>query len=315
MNIVALAGGVGGGKFLRGLVRAVDPAGVTVVVNTGDDIVLHGLHVSPDLDSVLYWLADVMDRARGWGRAGDTFRALGEIERLGGHHWFGLGDLDLATHLVRSHMLGEGTTLSQATAHLSRRFGVSARILPMSDDPVRTWIEFSREGGTRGYAPFQVWWVAERGEPEVKAVTYRGADRATPAPGVLEAIAGADAILLSPSNPVVSVAPILAVPGIADGLRSRRDRAVGISPIVEGAPLRGMADRLMPAVGLEVTALGAARPIRDLISSWVIDERDRDLVPRIQEELGLRVAVTDTVMTDDAAAERLARTTLDLVTP
>jgi LPPG:FO 2-phospho-L-lactate transferase len=312
MKVAALAGGIGAGKFLRGLVRVVDPSDVTVIVNTGDDIELHGLYVSPDLDSVMYWLAGVMDRERGWGRQGDTFRTLEEVTRLGGHRWFGLGDLDLATHMVRSQKLAEGESLSTATAHLCERFGLATRLLPMSDDPVRTWIDFTGEGGIEGHAPFQVWWVGERGEPEVKAVQLRGADEARPAPGVLEAIAGADAIMVSPSNPVVSTGPILAVPGIADALRARRDRAVGISPIVGGAPLRGMADRLMPVVGLEVTALGAARPLRDLIATWVIDERDRALGPRIEEELGLRVAVTDTIMADDEAAERLARVALDL---
>jgi LPPG:FO 2-phospho-L-lactate transferase len=314
MKVVALAGGVGAGKFVRGLVRVVDPGDVTIVVNTGDDMTLHGLHISPDVDSVIYSLAGVGDRERGWGRGDESFRTLGEVRRLGGHAWFGLGDLDLAAHLVRTQLLQEGRTLTEAVAHLAQGFELEPTLLPMSDEPVATMIQAVDEAGQGLYMHFQVYWVQRGARDEVKGVRYEGADAASPAPGILEALSEADAILFCPSNPVASIAPILAIGPIAQAVRARRERGAGVSPIVAGAPLRGMADRLMPAAGLEVSAFGAAAAYGGLLTGWVIDERDRDLAPRIQSELGVTVAVTDTIMTDDEAAERVARTALDLVT-
>jgi LPPG:FO 2-phospho-L-lactate transferase len=313
MKVVALAGGVGAGKFVRGLVRVVDPGDVTIVVNTGDDMTLHGLHISPDVDSVIYSLAGVGDRERGWGRGDESFRALEEVRRLGGRAWFGLGDLDLAAHLVRTQLLQEGRTLTEAVAHLAQGFGLEPTLLPMSDEPVATMIQAVDEAGQGLYMHFQVYWVQRGARDEVKGVRYEGADAAPPAPGILEALSEADAILFCPSNPVASIAPILAIGPIAQAVRAHRERAAGVSPIVAGAPLRGMADRLMPAAGLEVSAFGAAAAYGGLLTGWVIDERDRDLAPRIQSELGVTVAVTDTIMTDDEAAERVARTALDLV--
>lgn len=312
MRVVALAGGVGAGKFLRGLVRCVSPEAVTVVGNTADDLTLHGLHVSPDLDSVLYWLAGVADRDRGWGRQGESFRALEELRLRGGQAWFALGDLDLATHLARTQMLAEGRSLTEAIDALRAAFGVRVRLLPMTDAPVATIVDAVDERGMARSDHFQVYWVGRGARDQVKAVRYEGADRARPAPGVVEAVADADAVLVSPSNPVASIGPILAVPGIAEALRARRHRAAGVSPIVGGAPLRGMADRLMPAAGLEVTAFGAAAAYRHLVGGFVIDDRDARLAPRIEGELGIRVATTDTVMVDDEAAERVARAALDL---
>jgi LPPG:FO 2-phospho-L-lactate transferase len=312
VKVVALAGGVGAGKFLRGLVRVVPPGDVTAVVNTADDMTLHGLRISPDLDSVTYWLAGVADRDRGWGRAGESFRVLEEVRRLGGEAWFGLGDLDLGTHLVRTGWLAEGVTLSEVTSRLTAALGVEARVVPMSDDPVATWIDSVDEVGAARSDPFQTFWVGRGARDEVKAVRFEGADRARAAPGVLEAIEAADTVLLCPSNPVVSVAPILAVPGIRDAVAARSERAAGVSPIVGGAPVAGMADRLMPAVGLEVSALGAAAAYRGLLRGWVVDDRDAELASRIEEEMGMRVAVTDTIMADDSAAERVARAALDL---
>jgi LPPG:FO 2-phospho-L-lactate transferase len=310
MKVVALAGGVGAGKFLRGLVRVVPAEDVTVVVNTADDLDLHGLRICPDLDSVTYWLSGLADRERGWGRSGETFRALEEVRRLGGAAWFTLGDLDLGTHLTRTHWLGEGMTLSEVTDRLRRANGVGARLIPMSDDPVRTWIHGVTEDGVGVYEPFQVYWVAYRGRHEAKAIRLEGVDGARPAPGVLEAIAAADIVLLCPSNPVVSLSPILSVPGVREAVAARRP--VGVSPIVGGAPVQGMADRLMPVVGLEVSALGAAHAYRDLLGGWVIDERDEALGPAIEEEMGVQVAVTDTLMVDDDAAERVARAALEV---
>jgi LPPG:FO 2-phospho-L-lactate transferase len=312
MRVTALGGGVGAGKFLRGLVRAVPPAEVSVIVNTGDDIRMHGLHVSPDLDSVMYWLADAFDRERGWGRRDETFRATGELRRLDPEiAWFNLGDLDLATHLYRSNLLASGATLSEATARIAARFGLPERILPMSDDPVTTRITAVVEGAELELH-FQEYWVRRGARDEVKSVRYDGADRARPAHGVLEALREADAVVVCPSNPVASIAPILAVPGIRDAVAGRPRDVVGVSGIVGGAPLAGMADRLMPVAGVEVTAAGAAECYRGLLAAWVIDEADRSLGPRI-EATGVRVGVTDTVMTDDGAAEALARTALDLL--
>jgi LPPG:FO 2-phospho-L-lactate transferase len=311
MEVVALAGGVGAGKFLRGLVRATAPSSVTAIVNTGDDVSMHGLHISPDLDSVTYWLADVMDRDRGWGRRGETFRATQELGRLDPEAaWFNLGDLDLSTHLLRTRLLAEGLTLSQATARIGLGFGLATRILPMSDDPVTTRIDAVSHGAKLDLH-FQEYWVARHAADEVKGIRYEGAAGARPAPGVLEAIASAGAMLICPSNPVASIAPILAIPGIREAVGARAD-AVGVSPIVGGAPLAGMADRLMPVAGLEVSALGGARAYADLLAGWVIDERDRELAPRIERELGVRVVVTDSIMTGDERAAQLARAALEL---
>ena len=312
MKVVTLAGGIGGGKFLRGLVRVAPPGDVTAVVNTGDDITMHGLHVSPDLDSVTYWLGDAFDRERGWGRGGETFRTNEELARFDPDGtWFGLGDLDLATHMYRTRLLHEGLSLSDVTERVAARFGIASRILPMTDDPVTTRIDVVSLGIELDLH-FQDYWVRRGGRDEVKAVRFEGAASAHPAPGVLEAIEDADAIVIAPSNPVVSIGPILAVPGIRDAVASRREVAVGVSGIVAGAPLGGMADRLMPAAGIEVTATGVARHYRDLISAFAFDERDGALAPGI-EALGLRVGVLDTVMRDDDRAAVVARAALDLV--
>jgi LPPG:FO 2-phospho-L-lactate transferase len=312
--IVALAGGVGAGKFLRGLARAIDPEDITVVVNTGDDVILHGLHISPDVDSVVYWLAGVADRARGWGREGDSFRAMEALKELGGEAWFALGDADLATHLFRTDLLRGGKRLSEATESLAKSFGIRCRILPMSDDPVTTLIDAVDDSGRALDLPFQEWWVARGAKDDVKSVRHDGADLATPSPGVVEAIGAAEAVIVCPSNPVASIRPILSVQPIADELRRVSDRSVGISPIVAGAPVRGMADRLMPAVGMELSAFGAAAAYQGLVGAFVIDDRDVGLADRIRSDLGMRVGVVDTIMVDDRAAERLARAALDLIT-
>lgn len=312
MRVTALAGGIGAGKFLRGLVRAVAPEEVTVIANTGDDIAMHGLHVSPDLDSVTYWLGDVFDRERGWGRRDETFRATEELRSFDPDQaWFNLGDLDLATHLYRTNLLAAGETLTSATAAVARRFGVVPRIVPMSDDPVTTRISVVADGQELELH-FQDYWVRRGGRDEVKAVRYEGAERSRPAPGVLEALADADAVVVCPSNPVASLGPILAVPGIREAVGARRTDVVGVSGIVAGAPLAGMADRLMPAAGAEVTAAGAAECYRGLLGAWVVDDVDRALIPRI-EATGLRVGATDSIMTDDAKAEALARFALGLL--
>jgi LPPG:FO 2-phospho-L-lactate transferase len=310
VKVVAIAGGIGAGKFLRGLARAVGDDALTVVVNTGDDVAMHGLHVSPDLDSVTYWLAGEMDRERGWGRRDETFRAIHELARLDPDAaWFGLGDLDLATHLLRTRLLGDGAPLSAVTARLAERFGVGATVLPMTDDRVTTRVVVD-EGGRELDLHFQEYWVRRGARDRIVRIVFDGVATARPAPGVLEAIRAADAIVVCPSNPVVSIGPVLAVPGVRDAIAAKRPAVVGVSPIVAGAPLGGMADRVMPAAGLEVSALGAAEAHRAILGAWVVDEADRDLAPKIEEALRIRVAVTDTVMRDDAVAETLARVAL-----
>ena len=315
MEIVALAGGIGAGKFLRGLVRAVPANSLTVVVNTADDVTMHGLRVCPDIDSVTYWLGDAFDRERGWGRRDETFRATEELRAFGAPDaWFGLGDLDLATHLFRTPLLAAGSTLSEVTARIASRFGIAARLLPMTDDEVTTRISVV-EAGVEAELHFQEYWVARRARDDVKAFRFEGAERARPAPGVLESIRGADAVLICPSNPMVSVGPVLAVPGIREAVAARRDRVVGISPIVGGAPLAGMADKLMPVAGLEVTALGAARAYDGLLAAWVVDRVDDGLAEPIARTLGVRSASTDTIMRDDDTSEALARFALELLGP
>ena len=309
MKVVALAGGIGAGKFLRGLVRAVPPADITAIVNTGDDLDVHGLRVCPDLDSVTYWLGDTFDRERGWGRRGETFRATEELRRFDPEAaWFGLGDLDLATHLFRTRSLGEGLTLAEVTSRIAGRFEIGSTILPMSDHRVETRLDVVSSGREMDLH-FQEYWVLRGARDDVKAIRFEGVDVATPAPGVLEAVAQADVVVICPSNPVVSIGPILAVRGVKEAVA--RKLVVGISPIVGGRPLAGMADRLMPVVGLEVSAAGAARAYEGLLDAWVIDDADARVAGRVREELGARVAITDTVMRDDTVAERLARVALD----
>jgi LPPG:FO 2-phospho-L-lactate transferase len=308
VKVVALAGGVGAGKFLRGLVRAVPPADVTAVVNTGDDLEMHGLRVCPDLDSVTYWLGDAFDRDRGWGRRGETFRATEELRTFDPDAaWFGLGDLDLATHLFRTRLLAEGLALSDVTSRVAARFEIGPTILPMTDQPVETRLDVVSLGQEMDLH-FQEYWVRRGARDDVKAIRFEGADIAVPAPGVLDAIEHADAVVICPSNPVVSIGPILAVGGLKDAVARRP--VVGISPIVGGRPLAGMADRLMPVVGLEVSAAGAARAYEGLLDAWVIDDADARLAGRVREEMGARVAVTDTVMRDDEVADRLAHVAL-----
>jgi LPPG:FO 2-phospho-L-lactate transferase len=314
MKVTALAGGIGAGKFLRGLTRVVPGADLTAIVNVADDLVVHGLHVSPDPDSVIYWLGDSFDRDRGWGRRGESFRATEEVATFDPERaWFGLGDLDLGTHLFRTGLLAEGVTLSEVTRRIGSRFGVQARLLPVSDDRIETRIDgVDPRGGAIVDLHFQEYWVKRRAADAVTGVRYVGAAEARPAPGVIEAIADADAVVFCPSNPVVSIGPILAVPGVRDAVAARRDRAVGVSGIVGGAPVAGMADKLMPAVGIEVSASGVANHYRDLLSAWLLDDLDAASVPTV-EAFGLRCAAMDTLMVDDARAEAVARGALELL--
>jgi LPPG:FO 2-phospho-L-lactate transferase len=308
VKAVALAGGVGAGKFLRGLVRAMAPEALTVIVNTGDDLEMHGLRICPDLDSVTYWLGNAFDRDRGWGRRDETFRATEELRAFDPDAaWFGLGDLDLATHLFRTRELAAGRSLSEVTRLIAARFAIPSTIVPMSDRRVETRLDVVVAGEALDLH-LQEYWVRRGARDEVKGIRLAGIETAAPAPGVLGSIEDADVVIVCPSNPVVSIGPILAVPGIRDAVAARP--VVGVSPIVGGRPLAGMADRLMPVVGLEVSAIGAARAYAGVLDAWVIDEADAHLADRVRSELGVRVTVTDTVMRDDDVAERVASAAL-----
>jgi LPPG:FO 2-phospho-L-lactate transferase len=306
---VALAGGVGAARFLQGLVRVIPPESVVVVGNTGDDEVFHGLHVSPDLDTVTYTLAGAVNPDTGWGLAGDTFRTLDTLARYGAPTWFRLGDADLATHLYRTDRLRSGATLSEVTAEIALAWGLKSRVLPMTDDRVATRIEVEGPAGPVMMA-MQEWFVRERAEPVVRAVHFEGTGEAEPAPGVLAALEEADAILLCPSNPVISIGPILALPGVRQTLASRRTRVVGVSPIIHGAPVKGPADRLMAGLGMEVSCVGVASAYADICGTLLVDGLDAGRAPEL-EDLGVRPVVTPILMRDAAGAESLARAVLE----
>jgi len=310
--VVVLAGGVGAARFLRGLAAVVPPQDITVVVNVGDDLDLYGLRICPDLDSITYWLAGLVHPEQQWGRADERFTVRDELVRLGDEPWFTLGDRDLALHLYRTARLRDGVPLSAVTADVTRRHGLTLRLLPVTDDRLETRIHTSDGRDLH----FQEWWVGARARPDVASIEYRGAATARPAPGVAEAIAGADVVIVAPSNPVVSVAPIIAVPGVAAALTTTPARVVGVSPIIGGHVVRGMAHRLLPAVGADVSATGVAAWYRSrsdggLLDAWVVDTVDEDALPAVRS-LGLTATATDTLMDEHDVAAALARTVLDL---
>ena len=303
--ITCLAGGVGAARFLQGLVRAVPPADITVVVNTGDDTVLHGLHISPDLDTVTYTLAGAINREMGWGLEGESWAAMDALERYGGETWFRLGDRDLATHLYRTHRLGQGATLSEVTAQITRAWGLELTLLPMTDDRVATRIK----PPGREAIGFQEWFVGERHATAVETVEFEGVDSAAAAPGVLSALADAEVVIVCPSNPIVSIGPILEVPRVADSLRARRDSVVAVSPIIAGKALKGPADTLMTDLGHEASVIGVARLYAGVAATLVVDEADADQVAAVEAE-GMKCVVAPTVMTNAETAGRLATTVL-----
>jgi len=306
-NVVLLAGGVGGGKFAHGLQARIGER-LTVVVNTGDDLERHGLPIWPDHDSVLYNLANKDDRERGWGLRDETWGVSEQLERLGQETWFRLGDRDIATHLIRAELLRAGTRPTEVARRLGVAFGIAARILPMADEPIRTLVRTDA-----GWLEFQEYFVHRHQADEVREVRFAGAEAAAMSWEVSTAIGSADAILIGPSNPIVSIGPILAVPGIADTIAEARRRGTpvaAVSGIVGGKALRGPADRMLASLGHEPTALGVARIYAPFVDALVIDHADASLAPAI-ESLGLRVKVTDTIMTDDAARARLAGEVLE----
>jgi LPPG:FO 2-phospho-L-lactate transferase len=305
MRLVALAGGTGAAKLLRGLDALLPPGAMTVVGNTGDDAAIWGLHVSPDLDTVCYALGGLIDEERGWGLRDESFRTLGEMVRFGEPTWFNLGDRDLATHLHRTRLLAEGRTLSEVTAKLAADLRVRHTVLPMSDQPVRTRIL-----GPDGWLGFQEYFVREKTQVEVRAVEYGGAGEARPAPGLIEAIGGAEAVLVCPSNPITSIGPILAVPGIVAALEGTGAPVLAVSPIVGGRAVSGPAGRLMAARGFPVSAVGIAQAYAPWLDFLVMDDEDVALGPSV-EATGARPVVASTLMTGRVEEMRLARRILE----
>jgi LPPG:FO 2-phospho-L-lactate transferase len=299
--ITALAGGVGASKLLLGFYDVADPARLAVIVNTGDDITLHGLKISPDLDIVTYTLAGIIDPAKGWGFRGETFHALKRLAVFGRVNWFNLGDRDLATHIHRTAMLAEGKSLTEAAESIRAALGVKSRILPMSDQPVPTIID-SDEGALH----FQEYLVKRRAEPVVRGIRFDGAESARPAPGVLEAIRDADRVIICPSNPLISIGPILAVGGIREALRARRKDVIAVCPIVGGKSLKGPSDKMLVQLGYESSAQAVANLYADFTGTFVLDPADETHVEKIKE-LDMKVAVIPTVMKTPADKRKLAR--------
>ena len=312
--IVALAGGAGGtAKLLRGLVRAMPPQDLTVIVNTADDVELLGLRISPDVDSIMYTLAGAGDPVRGWGLANETWKAMELLERYGDPTWFRLGDGDLATHIHRTRRLAEGSKLSQVTSEMAQAWGVQSTIIPMTDDPVQTRVVVEEAGTGRGLdLHFQEYFVKRGAQDPVREVRFEGIEDAKPAPGVLTSIAEASAVIVGPSNPVVSIGPILGLPGVRSALRNFTGKVIGISPIIRGAPVKGPADRLMTAVGWEVSCVGVADAYRDFLHTLVIDFADADRAPEIAA-LEVDPVPAPTLMRGVPQATVLARTVLRLL--
>jgi LPPG:FO 2-phospho-L-lactate transferase len=305
-RVVALAGGVGGARFLRGLIRIVPPDQITVIVNTGDDRDFFGLRVCPDLDIVTYTLAGVVRQDTGWGIEEDTTACLNALRRFGAETWFQLGDQDLATHVHRTQRLREGIPLSQVTAEIVLGFGLALQLLPMTDDPAPTRVV--RAGGQ--VTDFEEYLVRDGAPDDVVGVDLSAARNARPAPGVLEALDEAGTILICPSNPIVSIGTIRTIPAIEAGLRARRC-AVAVSPIIGGAPVKGPADRLLRAEGIEVSALGVASLYKEITTGMVIDRVDADLAPKVQA-LGLQTRIEDTLMLSPEVAAQVARAAIEL---
>jgi LPPG:FO 2-phospho-L-lactate transferase len=305
LNVAVLSGGVGGARFVRGVVGVAGARATSVIGNVGDDVEVLGLHVSPDLDSILYALAGLADERRGWGRSGETWRALETVGALGGEDWFALGDLDLGLHLVRTQALRTGEPLSAVTARIAAALGVEARLLPATDDRLRTWLETPA-----GTFPFQEWFVARGRRDEVDAVRFEGEEAASPAPGTLEALAGADVILLAPSNPYVSLAPILAVRDLREALAGRRVPCVAVSPLIGGRAVKGPADRMLRRLAGGTSPGHVASCYTGLIDVLVVDEADADDLDGLGD---VRPLVTRTLMSDRDARRRLAEAALGAV--
>ena len=308
--ITVLAGGVGAARYLTGQLLATPATDVTAVVNVADDIELHGLHISPDIDTVIYTLSNAIDVKRGWGLADETWNALSELRALGLDAWFNLGDRDIGTHLFRTTLLREGLSLSEVTARLAAARGVGCRVLPVSDQRIETRVTLS-EGDEIG---FQEYFVRLGHDVDISAVRFAGVAEARPAPGVLEAVAAAEAVVIAPSNPVVSIGPVLAVAGVTEALAARRERNVAVSPIVAGAAIKGPAARMLRELGEESSVVSVARRYRDVVATLVIDDADAHLAPAVADA-GVRAVVAPTIMSSPQAAAELARRTVAAVSP
>ena len=304
--ITVLAGGVGAARYLAGLVQVVEPAEVTAVVNTGDDSTLHGLRVCPDLDTITYTLAGAINPETGWGLTGETWRAMEALDRYdAGRTWFRLGDADIGTHLFRTGRLAEGAGLAEATAQITAAWGLRLRLLPMTEQPVATCFMVAGEGEIS----FQEYFVHRAHDVAVTGVRFDGVEAARPGPGVLDALHAADTIVVAPSNPIVSIGPVVAVPGVRAALEARRDDVVAVSPIIAGATVKGPADRLMAELGHDPSVVGVARLYASFVGTLVVDEADAGSAGVVEAE-GLRCVVAPTLMTGPAEAAALARTTL-----
>ena len=299
--IVVLAGGIGAARFLAGLVRVVPQNQITIIGNVGDDVEIHGLHISPDLDIVLYTLARVVNPIKGWGFRGDTFECQNMLGQYGRETWFNLGDRDLATHIYRTEQLRKGRLLSEVTQYLARHFGLRVRLLPATDDPFQTYVATNN-----GRMHFEEYMVKRRTRPKVHRVTFEGARSATPAEHVIESIRGAKGVIISPSNPIVSIGAILGVPGIRSALQETEAKIVAISPILAGKTVKGPADKLMKGLGLKSSALGVAEYYGDFLDTLIIDRVDKKLGPEI-ERLGIKPVVTNTLMRKMTDKIRLAK--------
>ncbi|MER3447547.1 MAG: 2-phospho-L-lactate transferase [Candidatus Dadabacteria bacterium] len=305
--ITALGGGVGAAKFLKGLSQILRNESLTVIVNTGDDIQISGLRISPDVDTIIYWLSGVVDREKGWGIRGDSFHCLKSLERFGIETWFNIGDRDFATHIYRTHLRSIGLPPSEIASRIAKAFRINnIKILPMTDDDVETWII-----ADEGEMHFQEYLIKRRMNPKVKEISIKGIEKAKPAPGVVQAVEEARGIIICPSNPIISIGPILAVQGIRETLQRAKTKVVAISPLVGGVPLKGPADRLMRGLGLEVSSAAVARLYKDFLDKIVIDEKDALETDRIRS-IGIKPLVADTVMSNDEKARRLAQRVLEL---
>jgi len=301
MKVTLLAGGTGGAKLAHGLQQVLPAGDLTVIVNVGDDTEPFGLLVCPDIDTIVYTLAGLADREQGWGVAGDTYTALAQLERYGESTWFWVGDADLATHVRRNHLMADGASLTEATAAMTSALGISSHIVPATDDRLRTCVQTDA-----GELDFQSYFVKRGQRDEVRAVRFDGAEAAKPSPAALEALAGAELVIVGPSNPIVSIGPILAIPGMREALVGSRAPRIGVSGIVAGKALRGPADRMLTSLGHESSALGVARLYEGLVERFVIDEADASLAPSI-EALGMAVSILPTVMSSDEDRAGLAR--------
>lgn len=303
--ITALAGGVGAARFLTGLTKILKEEDLSVIVNTGDDMDMFGLHISPDIDIVSYTLSGVVDEEKGWGIRNDTFQCLGNLRKMGLETWFSIGDRDFATHIFRTDLLRKGYTLSEVTEEICERLGLKVDVMPMTDDKFETWIKIEE-----GLIHFEEYFVKKQARDEVLGVKFVGSADARPAPKVVNSILNAEMVIICPSNPIVSIGSILSVDGVRDALKNTNAKIVGVSPIVAGAPIKGPADKLLRGLGLEVSAFSVAKLYSDFLDSFVIDVKDADEKKRI-EQLGIDVKVTDTVMTKLEDKVRLAKAVLE----